>query len=166
MSDLTEPSLCRIAPSMRVRIWNIQFWHLQRIYLCLLFLSEEVFHLSWNIENKLIIDCGQKYLYDFIKMEQQNIKFDNFKFDATPYIIAANSFSKQFKEQENKKSDHAFGELDKLISENLSECSMINEDLRKLQTENLNIHMELDNLKREEERQSHSSLDLKEGILL
>lgn len=99
-------------------------------------------------------------------MEQQNIKFDNFKFDATPYIIAANSFSKQFKEQENKKSDHAFGELDKLISENLSECSMINEDLRKLQTVNLNIHMELDNLKREEERQSHSSLDLKEGILL
>lgn len=99
-------------------------------------------------------------------MEQQNIEFNKFKFDATPYIIAANSFSKQFKEQENKNSDNAFGKLDVSISENLSECSRINEDLKKLQTENLNIQMDLDNLKREEERQSHSILDLKEGILL
>lgn len=96
-------------------------------------------------------------------MERQNIKFDKFKFDATSYIIAANSFSKQFKEKENKNRDHAFSQLDLSISEKLNECSNINEELKKYQTENLNIQMELDILKREEEQQSRSSFDLKEG---
>lgn len=99
-------------------------------------------------------------------MEQQNIKFDKFKFDAMPYIIAANSFSKQFKEQENKNSDYAYSKLDVSISENWTECSNICEDLKKLQAENLNIHMELNILKREDERQSQNSFNLKEGCIL
>lgn len=99
-------------------------------------------------------------------MEQQNIKFDKFKFDATPYIIAANSFSKQFKEEKNKNSDNAFSQLGISVSEKFSECSNINEQLKKIRTENLNIQMELDRLKREEEQQSRRSFDLNEGEIL
>lgn len=99
-------------------------------------------------------------------MEQQNLKFDKYKFDATPYIIAANSFSKQFKEKENENSDfskNAFDQLDLSISEKLSECSKINKNLKELQTENVNMQMELDALKREEEQLSRCSFNLKEG---
>lgn len=99
-------------------------------------------------------------------MEQQNIKFDKFKFDATPYIIATNSFSKQFKENETENSDiskNAFGQLDSSISQKLSECSKVNEDLKKIRIENLNLQMELDALRREEELQTRSSFDSKEG---
>lgn len=105
-------------------------------------------------------------MYDFLNMEQQNIKFDKFKFDATPYIIAANSFSKQFKGQENKNSDYAFNKLDMSISENVSECSKINEDLKEIQTDIWNKQQELDKLKREEEQQSQNSFDLTEGCVL
>lgn len=99
-------------------------------------------------------------------MEQQNIKFDEYKFDATPYVIAANSFSKQFKEIESKNNDlskYAFDRLNSSVSQKICECSIINENLKKIQTENLNIQMELDTLKREEEQLLRCSFDLKEG---
>ena len=99
-------------------------------------------------------------------MEQQNINLDKFTFDATPYIIAANSFSKQFKEKEDKNSNYAFNQLDMAISEKFSECATISEDLKKIQIKNLSIQTELDILKREEEQQSQNRLDLKEGLSL
>lgn len=94
-------------------------------------------------------------------MEQQNIKFEKFKFDATPYIIP---FSEQFQEKGNKNSE--FSQLDVTISEKLNECSNINEEMKKIRIENLNMQMELNILKREEEQQSQSSFDLKEGYTL
>lgn len=98
-------------------------------------------------------------------MEQENIKFEKFKFDATPYIIAANTFSKQFEEKENVNSDYASSQLNSSISEKLGECSNMNEDLKKIQSETLIIQMELDTLKREEEQLTNSSIDFKEGEL-
>lgn len=123
----------------------------------LLFVSEKPIHF-WNI-NKYI-------LCDFIEMEQQNIKLNKFKFDATPYIIAANSFSKQFKKQENKSSDHALSKLDATISENLKECSNIQEDMKIIRAENVNTQQKLDILKWEEKQQSQCGFDLKEGCIL
>lgn len=95
-----------------------------------------------------------------------DVKFDNYGFDATPYMIAANTFSKQFNEKEcesNEFSNDAFQQLHLKISEKLSECSNMNEDLKKIRTENLNLQMELDTLKREQEQLSRNSFDLKEG---
>lgn len=99
-------------------------------------------------------------------MEQQNIKFVEYKFDSTPYVIAANSFSKQFKDIETKNKDlskYAFDQLDSSISLKINERSITNENLKKIQTEILKIQMELDTLKREEEQLSCCSFDLKEG---
>lgn len=95
------------------------------------------------------------------------MKFDKFKFDATPYIIAANSFSKQFAENETKNKDickAAFDQLDSSISEKLSECSKMTENLKKIQIENLNLEIELDALTREDEQQQRSNFDLKDGV--
>lgn len=167
MSDLTDWHHCTTETSMRVRKWNIQFWHLQRIY-CLfqrnVFIVVETFVKTLSLK-LIVLNINKNIAYDFMKMEQQNIKFDKFKFDATPYIIAANSFSKQFKEQENRISDYAFRKLDTSISKNLSECSDINGHLKKMRIAIMNTQRELDILKREEEQQSHSCFDLKEGCI-
>lgn len=100
-------------------------------------------------------------------MEQQSLNFDRFKFDATPYIIAANSFSKQFKENESENSGiskEAFDQLDFSIADKLNECSKRNEDLKAIQAENLKIQTELNILKCEEDQQTRSGFDLKNGI--
>lgn len=100
-------------------------------------------------------------------MEQQNINFENFKFDAAPYIIAADSFSKQFKENNTGNlgiSKDVFEELDSSISEKLNGCSKIIKDLNTIGAENLNLQMELDTMKRAEEQQTRRSFDLKSGM--
>lgn len=99
-------------------------------------------------------------------MEQQKLKFSEFKFDSTAYSMAINAYAKQIGENNVEKSDTGdkiFHHMDSSINEKVQKCAQIAENIKRVQLDNFEMQMNMDTLKEEEEQLSRNNLDLKEG---
>lgn len=101
-------------------------------------------------------------------MERIKSKLAEFKYDSEPYIVALNKFVKQIQSKESENIDFSkehLSDLNTQYGEKINECIQINESINKVQSENVEIQMEVETLKKDQSQLSCCNSDLKEGSL-
>lgn len=102
-------------------------------------------------------------------MEKNDLNFDEYEFDSSPYIISVNSFKEHIQQSHTEDATHSKNKIyqtDLLINEKLEECCQIAEEIGKSRSDNLGMQMELDKLKKTEDHLLSTNFDLKDGNLL